>query len=98
MEKFSDAVSEALEKAFELARDSKHSYVTENHLLKNLLQNPSSLFCLVIKDMHGNLNLLMSAVDDALHREPTVVEGSITPKISPPEAQYKDPENVKQKT
>lgn len=43
MEKFSDAVSEALEKAFELAKNSKHSYVTENHLLKSLLQNPGSL-------------------------------------------------------
>ncbi len=83
MEKFSDAVSEALEKAFELAKDAKHSYVTENHLLKSLLQNPGSLFCLVIKDVNGNLGLLASAVDDALHREPTVVEGTTIPKPSP---------------
>ncbi|AEJ77542.1 AAA family ATPase [Chlamydia trachomatis] len=83
MEKFSDAVSEALEKAFELAKNSKHSYVTENHLLKSLLQNPGSLFCLVIKDVHGNLGLLTSAVDDALRREPTVVEGTAVASPSP---------------
>lgn len=83
MEKFSDAVSEALEKAFELAKNSKHSYVTENHLLKSLLQNLGSLFCLVIKDVHGNLGLLTSAVDDALRREPTVVEGTAVASPSP---------------
>lgn len=83
MEKFSDAVSEALEKAFELAKNSKHSYVTENHLLKSLLQNPGSLFCLVVKDVHGNLGLLTSAVDDALRREPTVVEGTAVASPSP---------------
>lgn len=83
MEKFSDAVSEALEKAFELAKSSKHTYVTENHLLLALLENTESLFYLVIKDIHGNPGLLNTAVKDALSREPTVVEGEVDPKPSP---------------
>ncbi|EPP31473.1 sigma-54 interaction domain protein, partial [Chlamydia psittaci C1/97] len=39
MDKISDAVSEALEKAFELAKSQKNPYVSENHFLKCLLEN-----------------------------------------------------------
>ncbi|ANH78924.1 ATP-dependent Clp protease ATP-binding subunit [Candidatus Chlamydia sanziniae] len=83
MDKFSDAINEALEKAFEVAKSSRHTYVIENHLLLCLLENTESLFYLIIKNIHGNVALLNSAVTDALSREPTVVEGEVVPKPSP---------------
>lgn len=83
MNKISDAVQEALEKAFELAIQRKNPYVAENHLLKSILDNPDSLFCLLIREVKGNLDLLQSAVDEALSREPTITEGAQAPNISP---------------
>lgn len=82
MDKISDAVSEALEKAFELAQSAKNPYVSENHFLKCLLENTESLFYLIIKDIHNNPKLLTSAVDEALSLEPSVIEGSAMPKPS----------------
>ncbi|ETF37252.1 ATP-dependent Clp protease, subunit B [Chlamydia pecorum] len=83
MDKISDAVREALEKALEYAQSQHHVYVTENHLLKFLLENTESLFYLIIKDIHANANLLSAAVEDVLSREPTVVDGNAVPKPSP---------------
>lgn len=83
MDKVSDAVNEALEKSLEFARSERHAYVTENHLLKFLLENVESLFYLVIKEIHGNVPLLASAVDDALSREAKIVSGETMPKPSP---------------
>ncbi|EGK69344.1 putative ClpB ATPase stress response protein [Chlamydia abortus LLG] len=82
MDKISDAVSEALEKAFELAKSQKNSYVSENHFLKCLLENTESLFYLIIKEIQSNPKLLISAVDKALSLEPSVVEGDAMPKPS----------------
>ncbi|WP_201457161.1 ATP-dependent Clp protease ATP-binding subunit, partial [Chlamydia sp. 17-3921] len=82
MNKMSDAVREALEQAFILAQSKKHTSVTENHFLKYLLENTESLFYLIIKEIHANPNLLISAVDDTLSREPTIVDGSVAPKLS----------------
>ncbi|WP_348662702.1 ATP-dependent Clp protease ATP-binding subunit [Chlamydia vaughanii] len=83
MDKISDAVSEALEKAFELAKSLKNPYVGENHFLKCLLENTEALFYLIIKDIQNNPKLLISAVNDALSLEPSVVEGDTMPKPSP---------------
>ncbi|AFS24792.1 ATP-dependent Clp protease ATP-binding subunit [Chlamydia psittaci] len=83
MDKISDAVSEALEKAFELAKSQKNPYVSENHFLKYLLENTESLFYLIIKEIQSNPKLLISAVDKALSLEPSVVEGDSMPKPSP---------------
>ncbi|AFS23302.1 ATP-dependent Clp protease ATP-binding subunit [Chlamydia psittaci] len=83
MDKISDAVSEALEKAFELAKSQKNPYVSENHFLKCLLENTESLFYLIIKEIQSNPKLLISAVDKALSLEPSVVEGDSMPKPSP---------------
>ncbi|WP_139415281.1 ATP-dependent Clp protease ATP-binding subunit [Chlamydia abortus] len=82
MDKISDAVSEALEKAFELAKSQKNPYVSENHFLKCLLENTESLFYLIIKEIQSNPKLLISAVDKALSLEPSVVEGDAMPKPS----------------
>ncbi|ADZ18326.1 ATP-dependent Clp protease ATP-binding subunit [Chlamydia psittaci] len=82
MDKISDAVSEALEKAFELAKSQKNPYVSENHFLKCLLENTESLFYLIIKEIQSNPKLLISAVDKALSLEPSVVEGDSMPKPS----------------
>lgn len=82
MDKISDAVSEALEKAFELAQSQKNPYVSENHFLKCLLENTESLFYLIIKEIQSNPKLLISAVDKALSLEPSVVEGDAMPKPS----------------
>lgn len=82
MDKISDAVSEALEKAFELAKSQKNPYVSENHFLKCLLENTESLFYLIIKEIQSNPKLLISAVDKALSLEPAVVEGDAMPKPS----------------
>lgn len=84
MDAVSDAVNEAVEKAFDFAKKAKHAYVTENHLLKFLLENTDSLFYLVLKDLHGNVSLLTSAVDDALSREATLEgENNGMPRPSP---------------
>ncbi|BAE81150.1 ATP-dependent Clp endopeptidase ATP-binding chain B [Chlamydia felis Fe/C-56] len=83
MDKISDAVSEALEKAFELAKSAKNPYVSENHFLKCLLENTESLFYLIIKDIQSNPKLLITAVDEALSLEPSVVSGDAMPKPSP---------------
>lgn len=83
MDKISDAVSEALEKAFELAKSKRNPYVSENHFLKCLLGNTESLFYLIIKEIHNHPRLLIIAVDEALALEPSVVEGDAIPKPSP---------------
>lgn len=83
MNKSSDAVLEALNKAAEFATEQKNSCITVNHLLKGLLEQKDSLFYTLLKDLHGDLSALTTEVDKALAKEPTLSQGDLSLSLSP---------------
>lgn len=68
---FTDAVREAIEKAFSLATDSKSTEVTENHLLAAFLQNSEDYFSSILTALKTDPKKLLIDVKETLKRVST---------------------------
>lgn len=68
---FTDAVTEAIEKAFAEAQRCNQTEVTENHLLWAFLQNPEGYFQSFFKGLKIPLNGLINDLREALNKLPT---------------------------
>lgn len=77
---FTDAVTEALNAAFQDAEQRKNSEVNENHLLKAFLDNPEGYFASVLSTIGGDPMRLLKEVNLALDKAPTV-SSATTPQM-----------------
>lgn len=68
---FTDAVTNALQQAFEIAEQRKNSEVTENHLLYSFLTDPNGYFTSVLSDLNTNPGKLLEQVQIDLSKQPT---------------------------
>lgn len=78
---FTEPVTEALQKAVELARSRKHTQVTEHHLLYTLLSDPEGYFASFANSLHLKPSDLLSSIEMDLKRLPTFTTPS-EPTIS----------------
>lgn len=74
---FTDSVTSALEKAVQEAQSRKNTEVTENHLLKGFLDDPSGLFLNILTGLGTQPTELINAVEKDLAKQPTY-SGSAT--------------------
>lgn len=79
---FTDAVTDALQKAFSEAQQNKQTEVTENHLLKAFLEDPQGYFVTTLSQLDGNLSSLLSSVQQSLNRLPTYSGASQPPSTA----------------
>ena len=70
MEKFTNRSREALLNAQNLAISSRHTQLTDLHLLKALLDQPEGLAGSIMTKLNININQLNTALESALAREP----------------------------
>ncbi len=81
---FTEAVSTALESAFEEAQKKHNTEVTENHLLEGFLKEPEDYFQTVLKNLNLRPDTLLQEVQEAINRAPKY-SGSTQ---NPPSASY----------
>lgn len=79
---FTDIVLQAMEEAVRIASDAKHTEVTENHLLKALLQDPKSYFSSLCQESGIDPLLLLEKVEVELKKTPTYLGSSQNAQIS----------------
>ncbi len=68
---FTEAVTQALEEAFQYAQGQSHVEMSENHLLRALLLDPQGYFSSIATAMGLDASLLLNQVTSALHSLPT---------------------------
>lgn len=68
---FTEAVTAAIQEAFALARASKNTEVSENHLLKALLNDPQGYFYSILENLNTKPDELIHEVDSHLRQQPT---------------------------
>lgn len=68
---YTDAVTEAIQQAFNDAQRRKNTEVTENHLLLAFLKDPEGYFNSLIKSLKADANLLKNEVEKNLNKLPT---------------------------
>jgi len=76
---FTEAVSTALESAFEEAQRKHHTEVTENHLLWAFLKEPEGYFQSILKGLDTHPNTLLQEVQEQLNRAPTYSGSAANP-------------------
>ncbi len=79
---FTEAVTAAIQEAFEYAQGKSHTEVGENHLLRALLLDPESYFTSLCKAASLDPSLLLKQTESALESLPTYVGGVQTPHVS----------------
>ncbi len=77
MDKLSENLSKSLEEAYNLALKMRHTEITENHLLRILLNKTDSLFVKLLESTQGNLIQLSSLVDEFLKKLASYSESSL---------------------
>ncbi len=68
---FTDSVSEALQKAFERAKEYNQTEVTENNLLAVLLEDVGGYFTSLLTTISPKVDQLIEEVGKAVERQPT---------------------------
>lgn len=96
---FTDSVAEALQGAFSNAEQRKNSEVTENHLLEAFLNDPNGYFYSIMTGLNANPQLLVSKVQQELHRLPTLaaVPKPPLPPAASLQARINDAQQIAQK-
>lgn len=79
---FTEAVTQALEEAFQYAAAKKQVEVTENHLLRALLLDAAGYFVSIVSAVGLDATLLLNQVESALSSLPTYSGKPSTPQIS----------------
>lgn len=81
---FTDSVSQALEQAFNLAKDLSHTEITENHLITALLEDNTGYFTSLLHAAAPSFDQMQQEIKKLLDKTPTY---SGTPQ--PPQASAK---------
>lgn len=68
---FTEAVAQALQKAFSKAQESNHTEVTENHLLSAFLEDPQGYFCSILNNLNADPAPLHLQVEKSISRLPS---------------------------
>ncbi len=68
---FTESVTNALNSAFNEAKQLKQTEVTENHLLKAFLNEPEGYFASILTDLNGDPMLLLKEAERAISKVPT---------------------------
>lgn len=76
---FTEAVTEALQTAFNEAQKHKNTEVSDNHLLYGFLEQPEGYFHSVLSQLNGNPDTLQEEVKKSLNRLPTFTGASLEP-------------------
>jgi ATP-dependent Clp protease ATP-binding subunit ClpB len=79
---FTEAVTQALEEAFQSAQTKSHIEVTENHLLRALLLDPQGYFSSICQSVHLDPSLLLSQIDSSLDSLPTYTGAPQAPQVA----------------
>jgi ATP-dependent Clp protease ATP-binding subunit ClpB len=79
---FTEAVTAAIEEAFQYAQSKSHTEVTENHLLRALLLDPEGYFGSICKALHLDSSLLLNQIETALEQVPAYTGPSSPPQIA----------------
>lgn len=79
---FTEAVTAAIEEAFQYAQSKSHVEVTENHLLRALLLDPQGYFAALLKAAGLDPSLLLNQVDSALDSLPIYTGTPSTPQVA----------------
>ncbi|MDB2614359.1 AAA family ATPase [Chlamydiales bacterium] len=73
---FTDTVSSALQRAFSDAQKRKNTEVTQNHLLKALLDEPEGYFTTLLRNLGVDNQKLISSLGKEIDALPTYTEGA----------------------
>lgn len=79
---FTEAVREALERAFTYAQDHQHTEVNENHLLLAFFEDPYGYFSTLSKALHLNPGSLLPLLKETLKKTPTFSGPPQVPSLS----------------
>jgi ATP-dependent Clp protease ATP-binding subunit ClpB len=79
---FTEALSHAIEEAFQYAQSKAHTEVTENHLLRSLLLDPQGYFSSICTALGLNPSLFLPQVESALQTLPTFTGSPGNPQVS----------------
>jgi ATP-dependent Clp protease ATP-binding subunit ClpB len=81
-QKFTEAVSQALNEAFQYAESNRHVETTENHLLRSLLSNRDGYFSSICSAINIDSQQLLTRVEEKLASLPVYGQSPQTPKPS----------------
>ncbi len=79
---FTEAVTQAIEEAFQYAQSKSHTEVTENHLLRALLLDSQGYFASICNSAALDPTLLMSQIESALNSLPLFTGAPSAPQFS----------------
>lgn len=79
---FTDNVSHAIERAFALAQQMRHTEVTDQHLIYAFLEDDAGYFSTILKSFDLDIGLLRNQLDDYLKKLPTYSGAPEMPKTS----------------
>ncbi len=79
---FTEAVTAAIQEAFQYAQAKGHTEVGENHLLRALLFDPESYFTSLCKAASLDPSLLLKHTESALEPHPTYAGAAQAPQVS----------------
>jgi ATP-dependent Clp protease ATP-binding subunit ClpB len=77
-----DAISQALEKAFNLAKSHSHTEIHINHFLKSLLEDKDGYFLTLLHSLECNLASLLKEVELAIKKCPKYTSSPQDPRPS----------------
>ena len=80
---FTESVNEALGWAVQKAKESKHTTLTEHHLLAGLLQEPASYFVSLISKLGLDPKTVLAKAEQEIKRTPTYQGASAEPAATP---------------
>ena len=79
---FTEAVTAAIQEAFQYAQASGHTEVGENHLLRALLIDPEGYFASLCQSAHIDPSILLKQTESALQSLPTFAGAAQSPQIA----------------
>lgn len=79
---FTEAVTAAIQEAFQYAQTKGHTEVGENHLLRALLMDPEGYYSSLCQAAHIDSAILLKQTESALDSLPTFAGGAQTPQIA----------------
>lgn len=82
VQNFSEPVTAALERAFQLAQEQRHTEVTPNHLLKALLEEQEGYFCELLRALGAEPAPLQAMVERQLQQSATFSGAPAAPQVA----------------
>ena len=80
---FTEAVTQAIEEAFQYAQANRHVEISENHLLRALLIEADGYFGSICQAVHIDSALLLKQLETSLAALPTYTGAAQPPQVSP---------------